>query len=1167
MSHQTEGEDRDERTGIVLRRPYLRLRAPSRRHAQIAAGLVGGALALVCAVVGLFFLLLSRGPITFSWLAPRIVVALEEMSGGKFDFQLAGASIANTDHGPTLSVSGLVVKNGGRAILAAPRAELSLDFRSLLLGRVKPRRLEVLDLDLRLSVLADGTFAVSAGADSVATPRRAAQLTDASTTLEAPVNRAALLREAVAALRGLMDLATNPNGEIGALDRLGVSHGRLLIDDRTVDRVIQYNDVTLSLDKGDGAMRFSLAASGPSRRWTAQAIAKGAPGERRDFHAILRNLSIDEINLVGGFRASKFDTDAPLGFDLTFSLAPDDSLSLASGGVEIGKGIFRLDEPDHEPVMIDRITATANWDRGAHKLVLAPARFKAGGFDMSIAGEARAPPELPLGADPGADAWGISLRLAKSTVVAPERAAQKPVAIDAGVFEARVMNGLGRIVVDKFAFSGPEVKAALTAELSFRDDIHVRYQLDAGDTQIGVLARLWPTHVAAPVRAWLSDHLSSGLLKHARCIGDFDSAALTAMRYDRPPPDASLLIEGEIANAAISEVLPGLAPLTGVGGNLRITGRTSSFIANSGVLEAAPGRRLVLSEGRFSVADSALRPTPAVVSVKVSGNVEAVADILSLPAVAPHASLPVDSAVLKGQIDGKLRVDFEIGIGARDEATTIFIDATTANLNIERLIGKERLENASLHVVADRVGLRVDGSGRIFGAPVTLNVTRGFGDKGAAQAQVTFAFDEAARQRAGYVLPGVNGPVNATVRTPLPVEEVNSTQIDLDFTRTTFDSPVPGLTKPAGKAAKATFIFSRRTESITLDQFSLDAGATQAKGVIELARDGAFRAARFSHARLSAGDDMRLDVQRNGDTVKIIARATNFDARPMMQSLLHSDRAAASAGAARGASSIDDVDIDFKSPIVTGHGRQILSNVDLKYERRGGRPRAVSLAGSFGRDQLSVSLARAQNGSPQLEVTTSDGGSFLAFLDIYRKMESGALGATVQLGQNRADGALRIRDFYVKGEPTMRELMAQSGSARADEKGVVRFDPDSVRVGQLLTDFTWSAGRLSVRDGVMSGPEIGLTFDGFIDFPRDRLDLSGSYVPAYALNSLLSNIPVVGVVIAGGQNEGIFALNYRVTGTLTAPVVRVNPLSAIAPGLIRKIMGVLDGTARVPDGR
>ena len=146
----------------------------------------------------------------------------------------------------------------------------------------------------------------------------------------------------------------------------------------------------------------------------------------------------------------------------------------------------------------------------------------------------------------------------------------------------------------------------------------------------------------------------------------------------------------------------------------------------------------------------------------------------------------------------------------------------------------------------------------------------------------------------------------------------------------------------------------------------------------------------------------------------------------------------------------------------------------------------------------------------------------------------------------------------------MRQLMQQSGNLRTDDRGVTRFDPDSVQIGQLLADFGWNGGQLSVREGVMSGPAIGMTFDGVIDMARENIDLAGSYVPAYALNSLLSHIPVVGVLVAGGQNEGVFALNYRLSGALSSPVVTVNPLSAIAPGLMRKIMGVLDGTAHVP---
>jgi hypothetical protein len=179
-------------------------------------------------------------------------------------------------------------------------------------------------------------------------------------------------------------------------------------------------------------------------------------------------------------------------------------------------------------------------------------------------------------------------------------------------------------------------------------------------------------------------------------------------------------------------------------------------------------------------------------------------------------------------------------------------------------------------------------------------------------------------------------------------------------------------------------------------------------------------------------------------------------------------------------------------------------------------------------------------------------------------MESGEISATIQIGQDRADGSVKIHDFYVKGEPMMRQLLAQGGSSRIDERGNTRFDPESVQVGQLLADFSWNAGRLSIHEGVLSGPAIGLTFDGYFDMPHDRLDIAGAYVPAYALNSLFSNIPVLGVLISGGQHEGIFALNYRLTGAISSPVITVNPLSALAPGLMRKILGVIDGTAHMP---
>jgi hypothetical protein len=58
-------------------------------------------------------------------------------------------------------------------------------------------------------------------------------------------------------------------------------------------------------------------------------------------------------------------------------------------------------------------------------------------------------------------------------------------------------------------------------------------------------------------------------------------------------------------------------------------------------------------------------------------------------------------------------------------------------------------------------------------------------------------------------------------------------------------------------------------------------------------------------------------------------------------------------------------------------------------------------------------------------------------------------------------------------------------------------------------------------------------------------------VPAYSVNRVLRAIPLLGDVLTGG--EGLFAANYRATGSLDQPDFGVNPLTALAPGLLRKL--------------
>jgi hypothetical protein len=84
------------------------------------------------------------------------------------------------------------------------------------------------------------------------------------------------------------------------------------------------------------------------------------------------------------------------------------------------------------------------------------------------------------------------------------------------------------------------------------------------------------------------------------------------------------------------------------------------------------------------------------------------------------------------------------------------------------------------------------------------------------------------------------------------------------------------------------------------------------------------------------------------------------------------------------------------------------------------------------------------------------------------------------------------------------------------------------------------------------GPLLGGTIDGVVDYAHDDVHLRGTLVPLYGPNNLLGQIPLVGLFM-GGEKEGLFGITYEVVGRPGNPFLRINPISALTPGILRKV--------------
>jgi hypothetical protein len=303
----------------------------------------------------------------------------------------------------------------------------------------------------------------------------------------------------------------------------------------------------------------------------------------------------------------------------------------------------------------------------------------------------------------------------------------------------------------------------------------------------------------------------------------------------------------------------------------------------------------------------------------------------------------------------------------------------------------------------------------------------------------------------------------------------------------------------------------------------------------------------------SEGDKTSLKAERGADGVlKVTMRGDVFDGRGFIKSAI-SGREVDPKSKPKNV----DLDVDLKLGAVAGFYGEALRSVDVKLSRRNGAIKAFTLNGKLGRDTpLTGDFRRPTPGREVIYLETNDAGAFFRFTDTYSKVVGGQLQLAMDpptVEPSAKDGLIIVGNFSVKGEAALDRVAA--GGPTGVQNGV--------SFSRMRAEFTRQNGQLTIREGVLKGPMIGGTIEGSID-SANQVRMSGTFVPMYGLNNMFGQIPIVGLFLGGGSNEGLIGVTYEVVGTLGQPVLRVNPISAMAPGVLRKIFEFNTGKQNNP---
>ena len=474
------------------------------------------------------------------------------------------------------------------------------------------------------------------------------------------------------------------------------------------------------------------------------------------------------------------------------------------------------------------------------------------------------------------------------------------------------------------------------------------------------------------------------------------------------------------------------------------------------------------------------------------------------------------------------------------------------------------LTNGKFNINGNQAGITVSGFGDLGPSPVQFTWRDAFNDGDApSNLSATAVVTPDVLNRFGLLGRAyLTGEVPLEVQALLNDESLLSADTALDLGEARIDLSEIGWVKPKGVPAKASVRYEKLGDD-TKSTILFTTEDARIDGEYSLGPDSKLVSATLRRAYLKNKADLSGDVSRAaGGGLALSLKGTYLDL----------------SGAMSGLGGASDTANSSTTPLT----------IDAELETLTLRPgldmRAAILKARTGANGLAFFEAsgKADDGSPLLAKydATVPGGATV-------NIESGNAGFMAQalLGADFLEGGkLELKGKFNKdSSPANIEIGLTNVRMRnapfltqilslASLRGLAdTLSGEGVLFSRIDIPLKIADGRYVVTGAKAQGPALGLTTSGYVESKTGGIEFDGVLVPSFGLNSALGQIPIIGDLVVGRDGEGVFSLTYSVNGTLEKANVSVNPLSALAPGVIRRIFenpadtSIPEAKTRAPD--
>ncbi len=1118
-----------------------------RRTSKIALEVLGVAVAATAVLLAVLAWRLSSGPIPLPILSQIIEdSARGELEGGRL-------TIGNTIllWSPETRQLGLRLVDvhltgaGQNEVATIPELSFRLSVPALLIGRIAPTYIDIYDVSVTLVRRPEG---ISLGlAPSGATTEK---------------------REAGAFLGPLLEALLDggkSDPTLGHLRHVGVQNATLHFIDEVNGVTFEAPNAHFLLDRGRRGISGQLAADVKIGETTSHLDLNGAlaaDGKTVDVAVKASNFVPSALARMSPSFANYAVFDAPLNADGTLDMQPNGNVIGARLTLEAGKGSFVLPGLQQAPVSIERARAELTLDAIKRRLDLKQLVLQAGPHSASLSGHVN----YVLGTGLDISTARVDLRAGKTTTEIP------------GFFEGPFELDNARIAMlldfDKRALdieditlgvAGGKISAAGTVESGPRSPaIHVKGTM--ATIPVDTVRAIWPLPVSSHAREWVAKNMRGGMLEKGDFAVDVPADMFADADEGKAIPDDSVHFNFNVSGAQVS-YLDGMPPMTGVSARGTLQGNRFDAWVSSATVMVAPGKPIAVTNGHF--ADGELANKHSIGDIELTANA-ATADILGLLDHEPLKLIRgfgLDPSTIggTGSLSAKLRLPLVKTVKMDDVDFSGTAHAEKVGIpNIQKDLS---ITDGTLDIDVVRSGLKAKGQVSLNGtSPLQVVWTESFVPTKGPGSSFDFSgtLNDAERTAIGLGLTDwvIGSPsIHATLTGK--GANIASGVVHADLTKAVAKVDQLGWSKPVGKPATVDLKIGFLPDAYSFTDFAMAGEGIAVKGVFSIDKKNRILSANIPTVKLGPTNDIALKAQRdaNGQLVVDI-EGPKADARGLLHAFIsgNGDKAEAERAATRLLTPEMEKDQTLRTAIRARIGEVAAQN-DAKFTDLDARVALIEgdvylmdlLALDQMRNKLSTSISQVPNRQRSFTLRSSDAGAVFRALDLFKGVRGGDLSADAvfddRLPGSPLTGEISASKFRIANAPVLAKILTLGSLTGISDT----LTGEGIFFDTLKLPFRVTGHRIHVEEARMSGPAIGLTLNGQIDRSADVAQMEGTLVPAYTVNSVLGKVPLLGPLIVGREGEGIFGFTYAVKGNIDNPSVIVNPLSAIAPGFLRRL--------------